>query len=80
MCLQKEESDVPRLVIDHEKCLNSGQCAYMQPELFKTDDDGAPVILVESADGEMRAKAEDAIAMCPGQAISFVQENDNEGE
>ncbi len=61
------------LVIDHEKCLSSGQCAYMQPELFESDDKGAPVILVASPQGELIAKAQDAIAMCPSQAISLVE-------
>lgn len=62
---------MPRLVIDHDKCLNSGQCAYMQPEVFELDDEGLPSVRVEVPDGELIAKAEDAIAMCPGQAISF---------
>ena len=62
---------MPRLVIDRQKCLNSGQCAYLQPELFETDEEGAPVILIESPDGALVAKAQDAISMCPGQAISF---------
>lgn len=66
---------MPRLVIDHEKCLNSGQCAYLQPELFEIDEAGSPLIRVESVAGELMAKAEDAIAMCPGQAISFIEEN-----
>jgi ferredoxin len=68
---------VPRLTIDHEKCLNSGQCAYMQPELFELDDDGAPVIRVEPVEGELIARAQDAIAMCPGQAISFIEGEQN---
>jgi ferredoxin len=62
---------MPRLVIDREKCLNSGQCAYLQPELFETDDEGAPVILISTPEGALMSKAEDAISMCPGQAISF---------
>jgi ferredoxin len=63
---------MPRIVIDQEKCLNSGQCAYLQPELFELNDDGAPVVLVASPDSEaLIAKAQDAIDMCPSQAISF---------
>jgi len=45
----------------------------MQPELFESDDKGAPVILVASPQGELIAKAQDAIAMCPSQAISLVE-------
>lgn len=66
---------MPRLVIDHDKCLNSGQCAYLQPELFEIDDDGRPCIRVAAPEGDLIAKAQDAIAMCPGQAISFAEED-----
>ncbi len=65
---------MPRLVIDHDKCLNSGQCAYLQPELFEIKEDGAPTVLVEAPDDEaLIAKAQDAITMCPGQAISLAE-------
>ena len=64
---------MPRLVIDHEKCLNSGQCAYLQPELFEIDEEGAPIILVDAPDAALMAKAEEAITMCPGQAISLTE-------
>jgi ferredoxin len=64
---------MPRIVIDQQKCVNSGQCAYLQPELFATDDEGTPSVRVESPQGQLIAKAEDAIAMCPGQAISFIE-------
>ena len=36
-----------RLVVDYKKCRKAGQCSYLHPELFKTDDSGAPVVLVE---------------------------------
>ena len=60
-----------RLVIDLEKCLNSGQCAYLQPELFELNDDGEPKVLDSNPAGELIAKANDAIEMCPAQAISL---------
>ena len=65
---------MPKLIIDPEKCLNSGQCAYLQPELFEMDDDGAPVVLNKHPDGDLIAKANDAIEMCPSQAISLLEE------
>ncbi len=63
---------MPRIVIDRELCLRSGQCAYLQPELFEMDleGDGDPIVLVgDIGDPKLIAKAEDAITMCPGQAI-----------
>ena len=62
---------MPKLMIDQEKCVNSGQCAYMQPELFELDADGAPHVLHSTPTGDLIAKANDAIQMCPAQAISM---------
>ncbi|MEM9623813.1 MAG: ferredoxin [Pseudomonadota bacterium] len=62
---------MPTLKIDPDKCLNSGQCAYLQPELFSLADDGTPDILNAHPPDELIAKAQDAIEMCPGQAISL---------
>lgn len=66
---------MPKLVIDREKCLNSGQCAYLQPALFELDAGGEPHVRNEHPDGELIAKAIDAIEMCPAQAISLVGDN-----
>ncbi len=63
-----------KLVIDPDKCLSSGQCAYLQPELFELDDDGSPSVLHDQPAGELIAKANDAIEMCPGQAISLCED------
>ncbi len=60
-----------KLVIDLHKCLNSGQCAYLQPELFALNDDGEPRVVDSAPTGDLIAKANDAITMCPAQAISL---------
>ena len=60
---------MPKLVIDQLKCLNSGQCAYLQPELFEIKEDGEPNVLNTNPTGDLIAKANDAIEMCPAQAI-----------
>lgn len=62
-----------KLLIDQEKCVNSGQCAYMQPELFELNEAGEPHVLDLNLAGELIAKANDAIEMCPSQAISLVK-------
>lgn len=66
---------MPKLTIDQDKCLNSGQCAYLQPELFELDDNGAPQVLHGNPTGDFVAKARDAIEMCPAQAISLADDN-----
>lgn len=62
-----------RLVVDLDKCRRSGQCAYMHPELFKSADDGAPIVLVEQPSEEQQEDAEDAADLCPGGAIALIQ-------
>ena len=50
----------------------SGECYYNHPELFKMDDDGFPVVLVdEVADETLRQHAEEAAEVCPAVAISL---------
>ena len=60
-----------RIEINVETCLNSGQCAYLHPDLFEVDDDGVPTILVAGElYEEQRAKAEAAADACPSQSIA----------
>ncbi len=66
-----------KLFVDLDKCLNSGQCAYLQPELFELNDNGEPHVLEQQPSGDLIAKANDAIAMCPAQAISLVDDHEN---
>jgi len=63
-----------RLVVNHKKCLRSGQCAYLHPELFKTGPDGAPIVLVDPIGDDLREVAEDAADLCPSGAITLEEE------
>ena len=60
-----------RLVVDHKKCLRSGQCSYLHPELFKAGPDGGPIVLVEHIGDDFREAAEDAADLCPSGAITL---------
>lgn len=60
-----------KLVINRRACLKSGQCSYLQPELFARDAENWPVVAVERPGGEQIDRANDAIEMCPAQAISL---------
>lgn len=65
-----------KLVIERRSCLKSGQCSYLQPDIFERDAENWPVVAVERPEGEQIELANDAIEMCPAQAISLVEEND----
>ena len=60
------------LVIDLDKCIRSGECYYNHPDLMKMNDDGTPKLLVSIiATDRQRVEAEQAIEVCPAQAISL---------
>lgn len=60
-----------KLVINRRACLKSGQCSYLQPDIFARDAENWPVVTVERPEGEQIDRANDAIEMCPAQAISL---------
>ena len=60
-----------QLIVDHKKCMKSGQCSYMQPGLFKEGPDGYPLVVVSEPEGALRESAEEAIDLCPASAIKW---------
>ena len=61
-----------KVKIDKEKCFMSGECYYNHPELFKMDDEGYPIVLVDDiADGAMKQHAKEAAEVCPAVAITI---------
>ncbi|MBO6556385.1 MAG: ferredoxin [Pseudomonadales bacterium] len=49
----------------------SGECYYNHPELFKMDDEGYPIVLVDDIqDDAMKKHAREAVEVCPAVAIS----------
>lgn len=62
------------LKIDLTQCIRSGECYYNHPELIRMNDDGTPQILLSIiATDRQRIEAEQAIEVCPTQAISLVE-------
>lgn len=62
--------------IDQDKCCGSGLCVLTAPEIFdQRDEDGIGYVLQPSpADDALRAKARDAMAMCPASAVEVTEE------
>ena len=64
-----------KVKVDYEKCTKSGECYYNHPTLFKVDSEGFPQILVEElSTDQLKLEAEQAVEVCPEQAISVVDE------
>lgn len=62
-----------RLEVDRERCVGSGACEALAPDVFEVDDDG--VLLVhrsEPADDEL-ADVQDAVQACPTRALSLAE-------
>lgn len=64
-----------RIEIDRGRCSGHGRCYMLAPELFDSDDDGFPVVLVEDAE-PFGDDAANAVSNCPEQAIALRAESD----
>ena len=60
-----------KIVFDRNKCKRHGQCCGAAPELFDFAPDGSLMVLNENPPEELREAAEDAVDLCPEQAISI---------
>jgi ferredoxin len=64
-----------KLSIDTRRCNKSGECYYNHPDLLAVGDDGFPrALLPVIATDRQKHEAEQAIEVCPSQAISLIEE------
>ena len=60
-----------KVVIDKERCLMSGECYYNHPEIFRMDDEGYPVVLIDQLEQQALQQVNEATEVCPAVAISL---------
>ena len=61
-----------RVVTDTARCVGSGQCVLTEPAVFdQSEDDGTVVVLIAHVEGEQLKSVEEAVDMCPSQALSL---------
>ncbi len=60
-----------KVVVDFDLCESNAVCMDVAPEIFKVDDDDMLHILIESPGEDLRGKLEEAVRLCPRQAISI---------
>lgn len=66
-----------RIVADLTRCVGAGQCVLTEPELFdQSEEDGTVVVLDEHPGNGRLEKAEQAVHICPSQALSLVESTD----
>ncbi|MBL1110300.1 ferredoxin [Streptomyces sp. 5-8] len=58
-----------RVTAERDRCVGSGQCALLSPEVFDQDDDGLVVVLREEPAEELRGEVFQAADLCPARSI-----------
>ena len=61
-----------RVVVDRDVCESNAICVGMAPEVFEVDDDDNLNILQENPPDALRGKVEQAVRMCPKQALTLL--------
>jgi ferredoxin len=60
-----------RVVVDRDRCVGSGTCEALAPDVFEVDDDGVLVVRRETpGDGE-QSDVRDAVNACPTRALTL---------
>ena len=60
-----------KILIDYDLCEANAVCMSKAPEVFKVDDDDNLHILVENPREDLRKKVEEAVRLCPRQALQL---------
>lgn len=61
-----------KMLLDFDLCEGHGECVVAAPEIFELDDDGEKaVVLLAEPPEELRAKAVEAVKICPMAALQL---------
>ena len=60
-----------KVVVDFDLCESNAICMGIVPEVFEVRDDNFLYVLQDEPDETLRDKVEEAVRVCPTQAISL---------
>ena len=60
-----------KVVVDYDLCESNALCMDCAPEVFRVEEDDTLTVLIEAVPDELRTKVEEAVRLCPRQAISL---------
>jgi ferredoxin len=60
-----------KITVDFDRCQSNALCMSAAPELFEVRDDGYLYVLMEEPGEEHRVRVEEAVRLCPTQAIAI---------
>jgi ferredoxin len=61
-----------KVTVDHDRCEGHGKCVTAAPKIFELRDDDLSYVLVEEVPENRKEDVENAIRLCPRQAIDWV--------
>jgi ferredoxin len=59
-----------RVLVDRERCIGSGACEALAPDVFEVGDDGVVTVLPPGPGPADEAAVRDAVAQCPTGALA----------
>lgn len=59
-----------KVVVDYDRCISSGSCTEICPEVFEIRDDGFLYVLQEEPHEDLRGRVVEAAELCPTGAIT----------
>jgi ferredoxin len=62
-----------RIEVDRERCVGSGSCEALAPDIFEVDDEGVLVVHRSEPAGDELGDVEDAVQACPTRALSLAE-------
>ncbi|MCX5336403.1 ferredoxin [Streptomyces sp. NBC_00140] len=63
-----------KITVDEPKCVASGQCVLIAPDVFdQRDEDGMVVLLTESPESDQHQAVFESALACPAAAIHMAQ-------
>ncbi len=58
-----------KVIVDYDLCEANAMCMSKAPEVFRVDDDDNMHVLMDEIPEALRPKMEDAVRLCPRQAL-----------
>jgi ferredoxin len=63
-----------KIVVDYDLCEANAVCMSVCPEVFRVEDDDTLTILIEHPPERLRKQVEEAVRLCPRQALSLIED------
>ncbi len=60
-----------KILVDYDLCEANARCMEVAPDIFKVDDEDNLHILIESPSEDRRKDVEEAVRLCPRQALAI---------